>query len=140
MKHAACLRSRAAKFMCVGMAGAAAQLFVFSILVERFHLQTMAGAALAVELAIVHNFAWHERFTWRNRRVSGAWPACLRLARFHAANGLISLAGNTILTYVFVQRCHFGPVLSAVASIAVCAPLNFLAAEWWVYGFGGGSG
>jgi putative flippase GtrA len=53
-----------------------------------------------VEIAIVHNFFWHEQWTWSDRAPDAAvWP---RVSRFHAANGLTSLAGNAGLMALLV--------------------------------------
>jgi putative flippase GtrA len=55
-----------------------------------------------------------------------------RLARFHLSNGLISIAGNAVLTAALV---HAGmPLLpSNLASVLTCALLNFAAAHLFVF-------
>ena len=55
---------------------------------------------------MLHNFVWHERWTWRDR--AGGGPARLlgRLARFHAGAGIVSLAGNVAITVALVEWLH----------------------------------
>ncbi len=56
------------------------------------------ATAVGIEAAVLHNFCWHERWTWADRRTGRAAGVALRLLRFHAANALISLAGSLMLT------------------------------------------
>jgi putative flippase GtrA len=112
----------------VGLAGAAVQVALFAVL--RQWLPAAAAAAIAVELTVLHNFAWHERVTWGDRAAAGVWK---RLWRFHAANGLVSIAGNAAAVYGLTEIG--APALAAQAgAIALCAPVNFLVADRWVYG------
>jgi len=126
--------ARFGKFSLVGVLGAALQVALFDFLVHGVRLPGAAAAAIAVESALLHNFIWHERFTWRERRTAmGFRERSARLWRFHAANGMVSLAGNTLLAYCLVQQLKAPAIPSAVAAILVCAPLNFLLADRWVY-------
>jgi len=123
---------RFGRFNLVGLMGAALQLVLLDVLMECFHLPAIAAAPIAVETVILHNFFWHERFTWRDRP-TGLRQKAIRLWRFHASNGLISLAGNTLLTYCLSHKLKVPPLASAATAIALCAPINFLVADCWVY-------
>jgi len=47
------------------------------------HFNYLAATAIAVEAAVVHNFVWHEWFTWGDR-VRASWSRSLpRLLRFN---------------------------------------------------------
>lgn len=122
--------SRFGIFSLVGAGGAVVQVLLFDALVRGLRVPAAAAAPIAVELALCHNFLWHERLTWRG---AAAHQRFLRLVRFHAANGLVSIGGNTALTWLLVDYSHVPALPAAVASIAVCAPLNFLLADRWVY-------
>jgi len=117
------------KFNFVGGLGIVIQLAALSILTGFFHLYYLLATALAVEIAVLHNFAWHQHFTWRER--SGGTLG--RLLRFHLGNGLISIAGNLALMKLFVGVLGM-PVLSGnAASIGLCSLANFAAGEWFVF-------
>jgi len=125
------VKARFGIFSFVGAIGALVQIVAFALLTRRVQLPPVAAMPIAVELAILHNFVWHDRLTWRDRRI----PArAIRLWRFHVANGLVSLAGNTILAYWLVEILGLRALWSAVIAIAVCAPVNFLVADLWVFG------
>ena len=125
--------ARFGKFNLIGILGAVIQLTVFGVLVRWRGLSEVAAAAVAVEVVLLNNFFWHERFTWADRRRAGLHRRLLRLARFHAANGLVSLAGNTAIVWLLVRQFRAPALPSAVAAIALCAPINFLLADRWVY-------
>lgn len=119
------MTARLCRFSLIGLLGAMVQIAAFDAMVRLLRVPPAAAAIIAVELAILHNFWWHKRFTWRDRAGS--------LWRFHLANGLVSIAGNAALAWLLVDQLHLPAAPSAVASIAVCAPLNFLMADRWVY-------
>ena len=118
---------RFGRFSLVGLMGAGLQVLLVSWLTPRIGL---AATPVAVQIVILHNFLWHERFTWSDR---GPGRVAIRLWRFHAGNGLISLVGNTVLMYLLVERLNAPVALAAAAAIAVCSLLNFLVADRWVY-------
>ena len=84
------LRSSAArwmKFNVVGGIGIGVQLAVLLCLKSGFHLGYLWATGLGVEAAVVHNFLWHERFTWADR-VHVTWrQSMLRLLRFNFTTG-----------------------------------------------------
>lgn len=67
MSEFARLSARFGRFNLVGLMGAALQLVLLDLLIERFGLPGIVAAPIAVETAVLHNFFWHERFTWRDR-------------------------------------------------------------------------
>jgi putative flippase GtrA len=56
-----------------------------------------------------------------------------RLLRFHAGNGLVSIAGNVILVKLFADLLRINPYLSSVLAIAICAGANFVVSERFVF-------
>ena len=119
------------KFNGVGVIGFALQLGVLAVLL-RLGVHYLAATALAVELAVLHNFAWHERWTWRDR-AAGTGGKAGRLWRFHAANGLISLAGNLLLMRLLVGLVGMPPVPANLLSVLLCALVNFAASDRFVF-------
>jgi len=55
------------KFNLVGAVGIFVQFGVLFLLKSLLHFNYLAATGLAVEAAVVHNFFWHERFTWADR-------------------------------------------------------------------------
>ena len=120
-------------FNVVGGIGIAVQLGVLIPLTGWLGLNYMLGTALAVETAVLHNFVWHERWTW-SERARGGLQGCLgRLLRFHLANGLLSIVGNLLLMRLFVGEFGINYAVANVLAIAICSVLNFFAGDRFVF-------
>ena len=90
------------KFNAVGALGIVVQMGAFALLFSALHLNYMVATALAVETAVLHNFVWHERYTWKHLPRGAPRDVAWRLLRFHAGNGAISILGNLALMRLFV--------------------------------------
>jgi putative flippase GtrA len=121
-------KHRFLKFAIVGGLGAALQLSMLAVLTK--HMSPIPATLISVELAILHNFLWHERYTWPDRI---SQPFFTRLARFHLTNGLVSLCGNTLLTYALVTHFHLPTIPSALTAVGFCSLANYTLADQWVY-------
>ncbi len=121
------------KFNAVGGIGIAVQLGALAVLVGGLKVNYLAGTALAVEIAVLHNFAWHERFTWKDRASASRRELLRRLGRFHAANGLISIAGNIALMKLLAGTLRINYLAANIASIAVLSFANFAASHLFVF-------
>jgi putative flippase GtrA len=121
------------KFNAVGALGIGVQLAVLFTLKSGFHLGYLLATALAVQAAVVHNFLWHERYTWADR-VQPSWRKSLpRLLRFNLSNGAVSIAGNLALMKLMVSLGHVHYLVANGIAIALCSLANFLVSEEWVF-------
>jgi putative flippase GtrA len=112
--------------------GVGVQLAVLAALTA-MKINYLLATAMAVEVAVIHNFLWHQRFTWADRAATGMRDSLPALFRFHVSNGLISLVGNLLLMRLLVPEFRL-PVLRAnLATIAACFVANFLASDRWVF-------
>jgi putative flippase GtrA len=122
------------KFNLVGALGIAVQLTVLLGLSNGFHLSYLLATALAVEAAVVHNFLWHERYTWADR-LQPSWRRSLpRFLRFNLSTGAVSIAGNLVLMKLLVSHGVNYLVANGVA-ILVCSLVNFLVSDRVVFAF-----
>lgn len=121
------------KFNAVASLGIGVQLAVLGTLKNGFHLNYLLATALAVEAAVVHNFLWHERYTWADR-VKPSWRKSLpRLLRFNLTNGGVSIAGNLALMKLMVDLGHLNYLVANGVAIVLCSLANFLVSEHWVF-------
>jgi len=121
------------KFNVVGGIGIAAQFAALFLFKSVFHFHYLAATALAVEAAVVHNFVWHEQFTWSDR-VKTSWRRSLpRLAKFNLTTGSVSILGNLGLMKVMVAYGGMNYLLANALAIAMCSLANFLVSEVWVF-------
>jgi putative flippase GtrA len=120
-------------FNSVGAMGFVLQIGTLFLLVHAAGLHYLPATALAVEIAVLHNFIWHENWTWVDRTGRKKNGRCRRLFHFHLANGVISILGNLLLMrfLVGVLEMHYLP--ANLFAIALCAVLNFLAGDRLVF-------
>src|SRR5579864_7647301 len=136
------------KFNFVGGIGIGVQFAALFLLTGMLHCNYLAATALAVEVAVLHNFVWHEHFTWsdrttfdrtnpcgtkqNNRRPS--WRRSLpRLLRFHLSNGTVSILGNLALMKLLVGQAHMNYLVANAIAITICSLANFLMSDTWVF-------
>ena len=118
------------KFNAVGVLGYALQsgaLFVFTH--TAYHLSYLAATAAAVELAVLHNFVWHQRWTWRDRPSVTRGETLRRLAKFNITNGAVSIAGNLVLMSILVGRLGLPIAGANLLSVVACSIFNFILAD-----------
>lgn len=120
-------------FNAVGAVGVAVQLGVLTGLLRWFGTDYLLATALAVEAALLHNFAWHQRWTWRDRPARSARAVGARLVRFHVLNGGVSLAGNLTVMTLLTGVLGFDPILANLLAIGGCSVINFAAGTTLVF-------
>ena len=118
------------KFNAVGGIGIGVQLIVLAVLKSGLHLDYLIATALAVEAAVVHNFLWHERFTWADR--AGDAPFA-RFIKFNLTTGLLSIAGNLVLMELLAGVFHLQYVVANIITIAACSLVNFAVSDRFVF-------
>jgi putative flippase GtrA len=149
------------RFNVVGALGIGVQLATAALLVGVLGIHYLVGTALAIEISLLHNFVWHERWTWRDRRpgrantrtageagveacnraadTGGAGvQACyrtvlLRCLAFHAGNGCVSIVGTLALLPFLVGRLGLHYLAANLAAIAATGILNFLVGDRLVF-------
>ncbi|HEX3820006.1 MAG TPA: GtrA family protein [Candidatus Sulfotelmatobacter sp.] len=135
--------ARWCRFNLVGGFGIAAQFAALFLLKSLLGFNYLTATMIAVEAAIVHNFVWHEQFTWVERIKSRdaalgpdlpAWmPSIIRFLRFNFTTGAVSLLGNLALMKVMVGRGHMNYLLANGIAIVLCSAANFLVSDRWVF-------
>jgi len=93
----------------------------------------LVATVLAVEAAVLHNFAWHEHWTWKDR--TGTHRGAMgRLLRFNLSNGVISIAVNVVFMRVLAGGFHLPYMAANFAGIAAGSVANYFASDRLVFG------
>lgn len=119
------------KFNAVGGLGIVIQLGVLGALTWGLQMEYLPATALAVEAAIIHNFFWHDRFTWSDRWNEGGSVA--RFLRFNFSTGALSIIGNLALMKLFAGTLHIPYLLANGLGIATCSVATFLVSDRFVF-------
>jgi putative flippase GtrA len=120
-------------FNSVGLLGMFVQFGVLATLVSVCGMHYLGATFIAVETAVLHNFVWHERWTWADRRQGAKTSVPGRLLYFHLANGTISILGNMLLMVLFVEYFSIGFLPANGLSVVICSLLNFFAGDRIVF-------
>jgi len=131
-KHDGSIFHRLGKFALVGGVGIVVQLAALQGLTAA-GCQYLWATGLAVEAAVLHNFLWHQRFTWRNRGGHRVGETAFRLLRFHLSNGAISILGSLLLMRWLVGELRLNVLIANMVTITACSAGNFMASDRWVF-------
>ena len=118
------------KFNAVGGLGILVQLATLMWLKTGLGMNYLLATALAVELTILHNFFWHDRYTWADR---GSAAKFARFLKFNLSAGAFSIGGNVLVMKILVEGLGLNYFLANILSIAACSILNFLVADRFVF-------
>ena len=122
------------KFNSVGLMGVGVQLLVLGALTSLLGVHYLLATVLAVEAAVLHNFVWHARWTWGDRREIDKNQLLGRLVRFNLTNGVFSILGNLVFMHLLVESLAVHYLWANVMSIGICSVLNFLVSDRFVFG------
>ena len=124
---------RLLRFSIAGLGGFVAQVVGLGLLLSFTSLHYVVATVLAVEVAILINYAWHDRWTWRDRPPATEAERWRRLGRFNAMTGLTSIAGSVVVTAALVELFSLSPIVANIISVAVLGALNFVGANTLVF-------
>jgi len=126
------LRTRLTAFATVAAGGFLLQVATLAALTLTVDWPYVPATAVAVEVAVLHNFWWHERWTWSDRSLP-VGSGRQRLLRYHVTTAATSIAGNLLLTAGFVELAHMPVVAANIAAVGAMAAANFFVADRWVF-------
>ena len=121
------------QYNLVGLIGIGVQLGTLEALSRLAHVPYLAATGLAVEAAVLHNFLWHERYTWSDRASVDLAQALARLARFNFSTGAVSILGNVAMMRLLVGVAHLPYLPSNMLAICACGLVNFWVNDRYVF-------
>jgi putative flippase GtrA len=127
--------TRWVKFNLVGAIGIVVQFATLFFLKSVLHFDYLLATALAVEAAVIHNFIWHERYTWADRVETSpsVRRSVVRWLRFNVSTGGVSILGNLALMKLLVGFGGMNYLVANGIAIVLCSLANFLVSEEWVF-------
>ncbi len=124
--------TRFLKFCLVGASGVLVNEGLLWILKGFAGLPLLLSSAISIEASIISNFILNDRFTFRDRRLSGTRSFVQHLYRFN----MVSLAGLVInmgLLWLLTNVFGIYYLLSNIISIAVVTLWNYLVNRSWTW-------
>lgn len=125
-------------FVSVGVLGCVVQLAALAALTWIARWGYLPATVAAVELAAIHNFLWHEQWTWRDRAATGfsgssRFDRVARFVRFNLTTGLVSIAGNAVLMGIYAGALGLPTVLASLIAVGTLSIVNFMVTDRWVF-------
>jgi len=118
------------KFNVIGVLGFGLQSgALFALTHSAYPINYLAATAIAVELAVLNNFVWHQRWTWRDRPSLTIKQTLRRLMKFNLTSGLFSIGGNLVFMSILVGRLGLAIGPANVASVVACSIVSFILAD-----------
>lgn len=123
------------RFNAVGALGIFVQLLCVFLLGSLAQMNSLAATSLGVEAAVLHNFVWHEHFTWTDRRriVSGHAALWWRFLAFNGTTGVISIGGNLVFVLLLVNYANAPLLIANCIAIAACSLANFIVNDRFIF-------
>lgn len=118
-------------FNAVGLGGFVVQICAIALLTRHVGWPVFVAAAVGLELAALQNFVAHSRWTWGDKRATGAREWLRRYWRYQGVKAA-SLAANLAMT---AALAHFGlpAEVANTAAVLACAVPNYLVSEHLVF-------
>jgi putative flippase GtrA len=117
---------RPLRYLAVATLGAAVQAVVV-VTATIAGCSPVAATVIGIEAAILHNFAWHDRWTWGDRLRRE--PRAVRLLRYNTAMAGSSLAVGAAVTWLVVSGLGWGVLPANAVAVAVAALANYVASD-----------
>jgi dolichol-phosphate mannosyltransferase len=122
--------TRWVRFNLVGVAGFVIQMLTLAAVTRWLGMGTSVAVALAVFVAVSHNFLWHELVTWPGQLRQGRLR---RWLSFNLSNGLISVVTNVVVT-TLVAAATGAPLLAANAvAVVMASAVNFIVSDRYIF-------
>jgi putative flippase GtrA len=111
----------------VALGGFVIQIAALSILTRACGWNQTVATLVAVELALLHNFAGHSGWTWADRPVRGGWSRTRRLLRYQTALSVMVLL-NAGLTLA-LARSGLPIELANLLAVVSLSAISFLLSD-----------
>ena len=121
------------RFNTVGLMGVAVQIGTLFCLRSLIKLHYLPATKLAVEAPILHNFLWHEHWTWSVVTQSTDARVLRRLLRFNLTVGIVSILQNLFLMKILVAELQLHYLFASMISITTCSIFNYFCSDWFVF-------
>lgn len=121
---------RIVRFGLVGAGGVVVNMGLLWFLVQKAGLPPAPGALCSANLAMVHNFLWHDAVTWGDRRARPQWWQ--RFWRFWVTSW-VGIVLNVLTLQLLVALFGVHYLLANGVGIAAAATWDFIVNHTWTW-------
>jgi len=126
------LGKRLASFGIVGISGIFVNMGILWIITHYANIHYALASPIAIELSIINNFIWNDRFTWHGRRSALQHSIWYGLLRFNLVSWIAG-SMNWLLLIAFTEGLGLYYLWGNLLAIAIASALNFVLNEKWTF-------
>lgn len=126
--------SRILRFQLVAWGGTLVNLLVLWLTKGVLGIPLLPAGALAIEVAIVHNFTWHYFFTWRERVGRNLPDYGRRLFQYNLVTASIDFTVNLGVLWILAAFAGVHYLVADLAGMLAGPFFKFLANEFFIFG------
>jgi putative flippase GtrA len=119
-------------FNAVASGGFVIQIAALTLLTRWWGWSPMAATALSVEMAALHNFFGHTRWTWSDVPAHGIRALSIRYLKYQLAK-TASLGLNVAATVLLIRFAGLPVELANIVAVLLCSVPNYYAIERLVF-------
>jgi dolichol-phosphate mannosyltransferase len=121
------------KFGIVGGSGILVNMGFLWFFTEIAGLYYLISSVLAIALAMINNFIWNDRWTWRDRGEPGIKAYLSRIIKFIVVSSIAAYIGNLGVLWILTHYFHVYYLISNLIGIAVGTALNYSVNNIWTF-------
>jgi dolichol-phosphate mannosyltransferase len=123
---------RVMKFSIVGLSGTMVNEAIIWTLTEKIGLYYLYSGILSSEAAVLNNFLWNDKWTFKDKVKTSAQTLPNRFIKFHISRFSSLIIGFIILA-VSTEILKFHYLISNLLSILLVLSYNYLTSKGWVW-------
>ncbi|MCF7796526.1 MAG: GtrA family protein [Lentisphaeria bacterium] len=123
---------RVVLFSAVGISGIVVNMGTLWLLTHFASIHYALASPIAIEISIINNFIWNDRFTWRGRRRARNLNIWYGLLRFNIVSWIAG-SMNWLLLVLFTEVAGIYYLWANLLAIAIAAAMNFILNEKWTF-------
>jgi len=124
---------RIIKFQVVAIGGTVVNMTTLFLLRGRADLPLIASGAIAIELAIIHNFTWHYFKTWRERVQHTTKDYLKRLVQYNIVTASIDFSVNLTFLWFLTKVVGLHYMLSNLFGMMAGPVLKYFANDILIF-------
>ncbi len=121
------------RFGIVGGIGVFVNLGFYALLHDVLGVYDLLAGAIAIELSILNNFILNERWTFRDRAVTGFGIWLRRCLAFHLSSGLVAMFAQLLTLYILTRYLGIWDKAAYLLGIGLGAVANYFICYRWIF-------
>ncbi|MBN1981250.1 MAG: GtrA family protein [Chitinivibrionales bacterium] len=121
------------RFGIVGISGIFVNQGVLYCVTEFLKIDYKISSLIAIEIAILSNFALNSRWTWKDRQTGSIADTAVQLLKFNFSSIITAILFNWIILVVLTEYFSVQYMISNLIGIVIASAANFFLSNFWAF-------